>query len=103
ITSFLHDAEKDLDDYDTEIARLEMAISILKRKRAHLEGHITACRSLLSPIRRLPWEILTLVFLLLCGEPSTWQDFLRLKPPAFQLSRVCASWRGVALNTPTIW
>ncbi|THU78340.1 hypothetical protein K435DRAFT_973564 [Dendrothele bispora CBS 962.96] len=105
ITSFLHDAEKDLDDYDTEIAPLEMAISILKRKRARLEGSITLCRSLLSPIRRLPWEILTLVFLFLeCGEPSESSDVVtRVKPQAFQVSQVCASWRKLALETPIIW
>ncbi|THU75287.1 hypothetical protein K435DRAFT_619767, partial [Dendrothele bispora CBS 962.96] len=80
---------------------LETAISVLKYKRARLEGHITTCRSLLSPVRRLPWEILTLVFLFLCGEPR-WGD-ASLIPPAFQLSQVCASWRELALNTPTIW
>ncbi|THU89428.1 hypothetical protein K435DRAFT_621101, partial [Dendrothele bispora CBS 962.96] len=82
---------------------MEIAISVLKRKRARLEGSITLCRSLLSPIRHLPWEILTLVFLFLRGGPSTRQDFRRPTPPAFQLSQVCASWRELALNTPTIW
>ncbi|THU75283.1 hypothetical protein K435DRAFT_881172, partial [Dendrothele bispora CBS 962.96] len=65
-------------------------------------GHITTYRSLLSPVRRLPWDILTLVFLFLCGEP-TWWDSTRVKPPAFQLSQVCASWRELAINTPTLW
>ncbi|THU86649.1 hypothetical protein K435DRAFT_683220, partial [Dendrothele bispora CBS 962.96] len=62
INQALHDAEKDLDDYDTEIARLETAISVLKYKRERLEDYVAKCRSLLSPIRRLPPEILSLIF-----------------------------------------
>ncbi|THU82814.1 hypothetical protein K435DRAFT_441382 [Dendrothele bispora CBS 962.96] len=80
-----------------------MSISILKHKRAHLEGSVTLYRSLLSPIRRLPREILTLVFFFLCGESDEWLDSFRQKLLAFKLSWVCASWRELALTTPTIW
>ncbi|THU92104.1 hypothetical protein K435DRAFT_967817 [Dendrothele bispora CBS 962.96] len=99
------DAEKDLADYDTEIVRLETTISALKHKRTHLERYLANCRSLLSPIRRLPLEILTLVFLYLCREPIKEfgiSDF-DIALPAFDLSQVCAIWREVALNTPAIW
>ncbi|THU92110.1 hypothetical protein K435DRAFT_216885 [Dendrothele bispora CBS 962.96] len=75
---FLSDAEKDLADYDTEIIRLETTISALKHKRTHLERYLANCRSLLSPIRRLPLEILTLVFLYLCREPIKSLAFLTL-------------------------
>ncbi|THU82811.1 hypothetical protein K435DRAFT_690819, partial [Dendrothele bispora CBS 962.96] len=64
VDELLRDAEKDFDDYDAGIARLETAISVLKHKRRRLEGHVAKYRSLLSPIRRLPPEILGLLFLL---------------------------------------
>ncbi|THU78886.1 hypothetical protein K435DRAFT_699142, partial [Dendrothele bispora CBS 962.96] len=105
INSLLHDAEKDLDDYDTEIARLETAISLLKRKRACLEGHMVKYRSLLSPIRRLPPELLSLIFLLCRGELEN--RFILYesgtKMPAVVLTQVCTGWRQVALDTPSIW
>ncbi|THU92377.1 hypothetical protein K435DRAFT_613542, partial [Dendrothele bispora CBS 962.96] len=90
---------------DTEIARLEMAISSLKHKRANLKRYLANYSSLLSPIRHLPPEILTLVFLFLCREPINEFDNsnLNIVLPAFNLSRVCATWRQVALNTPAIW
>ncbi|THU78887.1 hypothetical protein K435DRAFT_769054 [Dendrothele bispora CBS 962.96] len=101
----LHDAEKDLDDYGTEIARLKTAISVLKRKREHLEGYVVKCRSLLSPIRRLPPEILSLIFLFRCRESgnniSLHQYNMTL--PSIVLSQVCAGWRIVALDTSAIW
>ncbi|THU78885.1 hypothetical protein K435DRAFT_699140, partial [Dendrothele bispora CBS 962.96] len=105
VNSLLHDAEKDLDDYDTEIARLETAISILKHKRARLEGHIARFRSLLSPIRRLPPEILGLIFLLRCEETGNNFTFAQhyIHLPAVVLSQVCTDWRKVASNTPSIW
>ncbi|THU92385.1 hypothetical protein K435DRAFT_587227, partial [Dendrothele bispora CBS 962.96] len=62
VKPLLSDAEKDLADYNTEIARSNTAISTLKYKRTLLERYLTNCRSLLSPIRRLPPEILTLIF-----------------------------------------
>ncbi|THU75963.1 hypothetical protein K435DRAFT_706010, partial [Dendrothele bispora CBS 962.96] len=105
VKSLLHDAEKDLDNYDTEIARLETAISVLKHKRARLEGHIAKFRSLLSPIRRLPPEILGLIFLLRCeeiGNNFTFPELYR-HLPAVILSQVCTGWRKVASNTPSIW
>ncbi|THU81797.1 hypothetical protein K435DRAFT_692804, partial [Dendrothele bispora CBS 962.96] len=105
VKPLLRDAEKDLLDYDTEIAQLEMAISVVKHKRTRLERYIANCRSLLSPIRRLPPEILTLVFLCLCRDQIIGYDTVDfdIVLPAFELSRVCASWREVALNTPAIW
>ncbi|THU78911.1 hypothetical protein K435DRAFT_737257, partial [Dendrothele bispora CBS 962.96] len=62
VDELLRDSEKDFADYDAEIARLEVAISVLKHKRRRLEGHVAKYRSLLSPIHRLPPEILGLVF-----------------------------------------
>ncbi|THU78881.1 hypothetical protein K435DRAFT_603695, partial [Dendrothele bispora CBS 962.96] len=105
VNSLLHDAEKDLDDYDTEIAQLETAISILKHKRARLEGHIAKFRSLLSPIRRLPPEILSLIFILRCegfgNSFNSVEHYIDL--PAVVLSQVCTGWRKVASDTPSIW
>ncbi|KAJ7114045.1 hypothetical protein C8R44DRAFT_553372, partial [Mycena epipterygia] len=51
----------------------------------------------LSPIRRLPPEILLQVFLL-CAPLNrlTRRDLL-------QLSQVCAHWRALVLGTPVFW
>ncbi|THU82812.1 hypothetical protein K435DRAFT_971825 [Dendrothele bispora CBS 962.96] len=105
VDELLHDAEKDFDAYDAEIARLETAISVLKHKRRRLEGHVAKYRSLLSPIRRLPPEILGLVFLLCCQESRSYFDLCDgdITLPAVVLSQVCTSWRQVASKTSSIW
>ncbi|THU96650.1 hypothetical protein K435DRAFT_664095, partial [Dendrothele bispora CBS 962.96] len=107
INSLLQDAEKDLDDYDTEIARLETAISVLKHKRACLEGHIPKFRSLLSPIRRLPPELLSLIFLwrIRCNWRGSIFNFIErgTELPPVVLSQVCSGWRQLAWSTPFLW
>ncbi|THU95206.1 hypothetical protein K435DRAFT_798289 [Dendrothele bispora CBS 962.96] len=105
INRLLHDTEKDIDDLNTEIERLETVISVLKHKREYLKDSVTNYRSLLSPIRRLPLELLTLIFLFRCRESENcfrFDDFY-IKLPALVLSQVCADWRRVAFHTPAIW
>ncbi|THU87285.1 hypothetical protein K435DRAFT_620536, partial [Dendrothele bispora CBS 962.96] len=62
IDQTVRDAESDFADYDAEIARLEKALSTLKHKRKCLQDHVAKQRSLLAPVRRLPPEVLNLIF-----------------------------------------
>ncbi|THU82810.1 hypothetical protein K435DRAFT_690817, partial [Dendrothele bispora CBS 962.96] len=105
VNELLNDAKKDFDDYDAEIARLEVAISVLKHKRRRLESHVAKYRSLLSPIRRLSPEVLGLVFLLHCQESGNCfnLDKRDISLPAVDLSQVCTGWRQVASNTSSLW
>ncbi|THV04339.1 hypothetical protein K435DRAFT_649365, partial [Dendrothele bispora CBS 962.96] len=58
----LQDAESDFASYDAEIARLKTALSVLEHKRQCLQDYVDKHRSLLAPVRRLPPEILGLIF-----------------------------------------
>ncbi|THV04353.1 hypothetical protein K435DRAFT_835449 [Dendrothele bispora CBS 962.96] len=66
VNQIQHDAESDFASYDAEIAQLEAAISVLKHKRKCLQDYVAKHRSLLAPIRRLPPEVLSLIFLTYC-------------------------------------
>ncbi|KAJ8095190.1 hypothetical protein PM082_010412 [Marasmius tenuissimus] len=94
ISQFLLEAEREIDEYDAEISRLKDAILRLEEKRAGLGGSMEKCRSLLSPVHRLPTEILTNVFseLCLCHPRSV-----------LRLSSVCGRWREIVLSTPSLW
>lgn len=58
--------------------------------------------SLSSPIRRLPSELLSEIFLHCC-PPHIYSYGYGRKTPQIILSQVCNSWRNVAICTPTLW
>lgn len=68
-------------------------------------------RTISAPIRRVPPEILTLIFQN-CGETLIGVDFSKFytgsseitpKAAPLVLSRVCHLWRRIALGTPSLW
>jgi hypothetical protein len=85
-----------------------MALST--RRHAHVTGHlgvsITRHQSILSPLRRLPPELLYQIFELFAppslylngpDEPSHWSGL------PFNVSQVCHRWRAITLSMPLLW
>jgi hypothetical protein len=64
---------------------------------------------LLSPIRRIPFDVLTLLFQTFIEAveepkcPKPWLSSPWTKRPSTTISQVCAGWRRLALQTPTLW
>ncbi|KAI3616955.1 hypothetical protein WG66_004112 [Moniliophthora roreri] len=108
ITQYLRDAEKDVKDCQAEISRLKMAIITLESRRDGLRKSMDRYRSLLSPVHRLPAEILLNVFTFCCEQNELCleqKDSTRpcAPPPAVAISMVCGRWRDVALASPSLW
>ncbi|KAJ3904716.1 hypothetical protein F5879DRAFT_45831 [Lentinula edodes] len=90
VQQVLSEGEKDLKDYDMEIARLQARVLFFERKKDRLQAHLSDCASLISSIRRLPDDILRIIFdYHACGP---------LIPGA-----VCSHWRAIVLSTPSLW
>ncbi|KDQ60406.1 hypothetical protein JAAARDRAFT_174489, partial [Jaapia argillacea MUCL 33604] len=70
---------------------------IRKRDNALTESHII--KSLFAPIRRLPPEILSKIFV------HCWEPYIPLHSIStpLVLVQVCCFWRLVALSTPLLW
>lgn len=60
--------------------------------------------SILSPISKLPTELLTDIFFRCCddNELTRWINHPSL-PPALVLGTICAYWREIMLSTPELW
>ncbi|KAK7038389.1 hypothetical protein R3P38DRAFT_2905811 [Favolaschia claudopus] len=112
----LYALSHELARYDSEIARLEAQMDHLQKSRAAVQEFRAECISLLSPVRRLPAEILVKIFALCMSgfdrpfhdhfnEPSNFDmEMARLaRAPLLRLSSVCAMWHALALGTPTLW
>jgi hypothetical protein len=100
IRRVLLDTEADLLAYDRDIDLLEVVLESRRRERQALEEFRNLHASLLSPIRRLPPELLMEIFMLL---PTDWGSQARDWDATFILGAVCSGWRKLALSMPLLW
>ncbi|KAJ7656184.1 hypothetical protein B0H17DRAFT_1098511 [Mycena rosella] len=110
--AIIADAPAELARYDAEIRRRQEALYALRADRALLETYADGCRSVFSPARRLPTELLGDIFDM-CAPPGAdeivddttpKEEVDRLaKKYLLQLSRVCSRWHGVVMGTPMLW
>ena len=94
----VRDLTTKIDAAETALAQIvrnsRYAINEMEAQRSALERRVAYALGYLSPIRRLPLELLREIFLWSFeGHPCS----------AWMLAAVCASWRRLALRTPVIW
>jgi len=110
--SSLSDARHLLDESNTSLANVDRkieaaeaqlaqivadsrcAIKQLQRERTSLEEKIARTLAYMSPIRRLPAELLRHIFIM---------NFEEYPCCAWILSSVCSQWRRLALSMPKLW
>ncbi|KAJ7609162.1 hypothetical protein FB45DRAFT_805827, partial [Roridomyces roridus] len=105
IQSFAPEIDASLASLDAEIWRLQERLRSLKKDRSELLDHQRVHKSILSPLRRMPPEILAEIFVF--SLPTVTELFQRQK---FQIedspwvwTHICSRWRTVAISTPTLW
>ncbi|KAJ6559988.1 hypothetical protein B0H19DRAFT_890834, partial [Mycena capillaripes] len=101
IRHFLADSEKELDHLTEELERLDALRKEILQKRRHLQEFIDAHRALLSPVRRLPEDIVRAIFM--ASLPSTRNPAISGQETPLLLCQICRSWRNTALATPRLW
>ncbi|KAJ3511790.1 hypothetical protein NMY22_g15540 [Coprinellus aureogranulatus] len=101
LNRFLRTAHVELAELDQQIHEMQQALEQRKAGQARLKTAVDAHRSLLSPMRRLPAEVLQQIFLL-CRAAHR-MPLLRKEEAPILLTRVCSAWRNLALDTPHLW
>ncbi|KAJ7596362.1 hypothetical protein C8J56DRAFT_917279 [Mycena floridula] len=104
----LQEAEEDILRCDTEIKRKKAELIALENQQKMRQKHVLGYRSLLSPIRKTPVEVLSHIFALTNAEnqvalTSDRQLKLTITIPGLQLAGVCTHWSQVALTTKQLW
>ncbi|KIK58204.1 hypothetical protein GYMLUDRAFT_202677 [Collybiopsis luxurians FD-317 M1] len=99
ISSILQDVDRDLEHYSSEIYTLQAKLSFLESQRERLRNHKAALSSLLSPIHRLPNELLARI-LMLAGQESGLNS---TNVDALSVAAVCYRWRQMALASSSVW
>ncbi|KAJ7026858.1 hypothetical protein C8F04DRAFT_1123940 [Mycena alexandri] len=112
IQRLISEAPPELVRYDNEISRVTAVLDGLVSDRSILATHLDECKSVSSPVRRLPSELLVEIFDM-CAPPNASktlasdtvadeEDRLNARY-LLRLSQVCAFWRGLAMETPRLW
>ncbi|KAJ7621466.1 hypothetical protein FB45DRAFT_1032716 [Roridomyces roridus] len=84
----------------TDLARVQDAIALLVTQRTELEGFIRMNEAVVSPLRRMPNEMLSEIFRL---SSNVTAPFDPAHNHAWVVARVCRRWRSVAVTTSELW
>ncbi|KAF5371411.1 hypothetical protein D9757_010002 [Collybiopsis confluens] len=110
VTTILKNIELDEEDCEAEINRLETRALLLATQKERLREYANRVQALISPIRKLPDELLRKIFDLSCGMNHFVVDDIAPKnafsfgsAPSMAISSVCSRWRKNALAMPMIW
>ncbi|KAH6912718.1 hypothetical protein BKA70DRAFT_1264747 [Coprinopsis sp. MPI-PUGE-AT-0042] len=87
---------------EPQIVSLDAEIEALKQKRAVFASFVTNHRALISPIRRMPPDILRNVFSY-CLARKTPGKIMKVTEAPLLLAQICSNWRDLVINTPTLW
>ncbi|KAF7318706.1 F-box domain-containing protein [Mycena chlorophos] len=101
IRSFLHPLRPELSTLDAEIHRLQTLLDAATKERNDLHAFFVAHEALLSPMRRIPNDVLGLIFL--HTLPERRNTALDASEGPLLLMRVCRYWRELTLATPRLW
>ncbi|KAK7448796.1 hypothetical protein VKT23_013526 [Stygiomarasmius scandens] len=86
---------------EQELAVLDEEITKLESRRNKISIFVNGHRSLCSPVRRLPPELLSQIFIH-CIPSQHLPTRSNLEAPLLFL-QVCRKWRQVTLDTPALW
>ncbi|KAK0439014.1 hypothetical protein EV421DRAFT_2037594 [Armillaria borealis] len=92
--------EKDVVAYEQELFDLEIQVTQLIRQRERLECSLSRRKSVLSPIHRLPRDIIVEVFRWVVHHPKNSLDATK---GVWPLGQVCGWWRDIVSTSPVLW
>ncbi|KAE9389036.1 hypothetical protein BT96DRAFT_769361, partial [Gymnopus androsaceus JB14] len=75
----------------------------LTRRKDEQLVEIAFLRNILSPVRRMPQELLSEIFELSCVPEDGWKSSYNIIHRTSVLCRVCIAWTRTAHSTPRLW
>jgi len=90
-----------LQEIEIEIQRLCELVETMKVKREAIQKRIDDHNIILSPVRRVPQDVLHEIFFHCL--PTHRNPIMTSSESPVLLTRICRSWRAIALSSPRIW
>ena len=91
----------ELQEIEVEIQRLCELVETMKIKRKTIQKRIDDHNIILSPVRRLPLDVLHEIFFHCL--PTHRNPIMTSSESPLLLTHICSSWRAIALSSPRIW
>ncbi|KAG2345975.1 hypothetical protein BDR05DRAFT_98637, partial [Suillus weaverae] len=91
----------DLSSLETVIDKINHLHRQLTKQKGKIISSITLHKRLVSPLWRLPFEVLSHIFVHCLPEDKYLSPASKLAPVL--LTRICRQWREVAVGTPSLW
>ncbi|KAF8872440.1 hypothetical protein CPB84DRAFT_1799594 [Gymnopilus junonius] len=98
-----------LHSFDVELAKLVSLLEETRRARAEVHDTLRMHQAILHPVRTLPPEILSKIFIH-CLPDNNWNEVVEQTPnrptpseAPLLLTQICRSWRTIALGTSRLW
>ena len=92
---------QELSKTKADIAHLEAQLALLKVRREKSERSMNDFQTILSPVRRLPDDLLNEIFY--HCSPSQRNPAMVGSEAPLLLTRVCSKWRSLAMSSPRLW
>ncbi|KAJ7755500.1 hypothetical protein B0H16DRAFT_1886295 [Mycena metata] len=83
-----------IEEIEEQMCRLKRVLDGLESRKRELQNFVATHKQVLAPIRTLPSEILSEIFL----------QYVKHRPTgAWLIARVCRSWREIAISSSRLW
>jgi len=101
VTESLKASLNELQEVEAEIKRIGKLMEMVEMKRQSIQKIINDHHTILSPACRLPPDVLHEIFFHCL--PTHHNPAMKISEPPLLLTRICSSWRAIALSSPRIW
>ncbi|KAK0234324.1 hypothetical protein IW262DRAFT_1425066 [Armillaria fumosa] len=103
LESFIGEGHGFLATLQERVSQARVVLNELLAEEKRVQDIIEWCRTIVSPIRRIPEDIIREIFLTCWETEGEIKDSLNGKFAPFVLSKICREWRSVALSTSRLW
>jgi len=101
IKDYVSIVDQELSELNAKITEMRVALMRVTRTRHRLQTAADQHQALISPLRRLPPELLQVIFVWCL--PSHRNAVMHSSEAPVLLGRVCSEWRRISLSTPEVW